>query len=84
MNQGSEDNGAEIRWDEILTNAVHDLRTPLSAMLTALEMLNEVSDGSERSAKLIALMRRQISEISSQLERLLRDPSSFLQPPSSK
>jgi K+-sensing histidine kinase KdpD len=78
----NENDEEALRWNEIVASAVHDIRTPLSAMLTVLEMLKEFHAGSDRSAKLVSMMDRQVTEISGQLERLLHDPGSFLKPTS--
>jgi signal transduction histidine kinase len=78
----NENDGEALRWNEIVVGAVHDIRTPLSAILTILEMLRDLHADSDRSAKLVSLIDRQVMDVSSQLERLLRDPGSFLKPPS--
>lgn len=83
MNQSNEPGDKSLPWDEILLTAVHDIRTPLSSMLVTLEVLRDLHGGSEPSAKLIAMLDRQVMGVSDLLERLLRDPASFQKPAAS-
>ena len=46
-------------------------------MLVTLEVLRDLHGGSAPSAKLIAMLDRQVMDVSDMLERLLRDPASF-------
>lgn len=65
-------------WEQMVLKAVHDLRTPLSSMRTTIEVLRMLQAPSEKSAKLLGMLERQVLEISEGLERLATDPQSFL------
>jgi hypothetical protein len=67
-------------WNEILQSAVHDIRNQLSSILATLEILRHLTEGSDQAAKVIEIVDRQVTVISDQLERLLRDPESFRRP----
>ena len=77
MNQSNTPADFPPHWNEILQNAVHDIRNPLSSMLATLEILRHVTQGSDQAAKVIEMLDRQVMTVSDQLEQLLRDPGSF-------
>ncbi|MCW1912243.1 hypothetical protein OJ996_01575 [Luteolibacter sp. GHJ8] len=81
MNQADELPPFPPEWNEIIASAVHDIRNPLSSMLTTLEILRHLTAGSDQAAKVIEMLDRQVLSVSDQLERLLRDPASFRRPP---
>ena len=80
MNQSKDAPQIPPGWNEILQPAVHDIRNPLSSILATLEILRHLTEGSEQGAKAIEIVDRQVTVISDQLERLLRDPESFRKP----
>ena len=80
MNQSDDAPQIPPGWNEILQSAVHDIRNPLSSILAALEILRHSKEGSEQAAKAIEIVDRQVTVVSEQLERLLRDPASFRRP----
>lgn len=81
VNQADESSPFPPEWNEIIASAVHDIRNPLSSMLTTLEILRHLTAGSDQAAKVIEMLDRQVTTVSDQLERLLRDPASFRRPP---
>lgn len=66
-----------IPWQQVVNKAVHDMRTPLSAMKTTLEVIRLSKDDPEKAAKLIAMLERQTNEISGLMNRLVEDPGSY-------
>lgn len=78
MNQPNESGESLPSCTVILRAAVHDMRTPLSSMLTSLEILRQLSQGSAPAIKCIELLERQVMTLSEQLDCLLRDPASFV------
>lgn len=69
-----------LPWKQIVGKAVHDMRTPLSSMVTTLEILRLLPADREKSLKMIGLLDRQVEELSRQLETLVANPSAFLPP----
>ena len=67
----------DLPWSQLISKAVHDMRTPLSAMRTTIEILKLTSQDTGKSAKLIDLLEKQIDELSGQLTNLVNDPASF-------
>mgnify|MGYP003577100482 CR=1 FL=1 len=67
-----------IPWPQVVNKAVHDMRTPLSAMKTTLEVMRLSKDDPEKAAKLIAMLERQTNEISGLMHRLVEDPGSYI------
>ncbi len=75
----SEDPHDEVLpWREIVAQAAHDMKTPLSCMRTALEVLRMLSTGSVEQDKFIGILDTQVDELSGQLETLLRTPAAFM------
>ena len=77
-NKGPEESG--LPWAEIVSSAVHDMRTPLSSMRTTLEIVRMLNSQSEKTTALIDKLDKQVLEIAACLERLQRDPSSDCRP----
>lgn len=70
----------DLPWKQIVAKAVHDMRTPLSSMVTTLEILRLLPADREKSLKMIGLLDRQVEELSRQLEALVANPSAYLPP----
>ncbi len=70
-------NGDPLAWPEIVSKAVHDMRTPLSSIRTTLEIFRMVGGGSEKEMKLIGVLDRQVDELNALMETLLNDPAAF-------
>lgn len=66
-----------IPWEEVLGKAVHDMRTPLSGMKTAIEVLRLAQGDPDKFSRIIAMMERQTTELTGLLERLEKDPESY-------
>jgi hypothetical protein len=64
-------------WQEVIGKAVHDMRTPLSGMKTAIEVLRLAQGDPDKVARVIVMMERQTAELAALLERLARDPESY-------
>lgn len=56
---------------------MHDMRTPLSGMKTAIEVLRLAQGDPDKVARVIVMMERQTAELAALLERLARDPGSY-------
>lgn len=61
----------------IVSKSVHDMRTPLSCMHTALEILRLTSGDPARLEMAIGLMDNQIKELNSQLDKLSKSAREF-------
>lgn len=70
----------EQQWKKIVKAAAHEIRTPLSSLRTAVEILKMNRLDQEQSEKLMAMMNRQIESISGQLDALVNRPATFLEP----
>ncbi len=68
----------DLPWREIVSHAVHDLGTPLSAMRTSLEILRLAGSDPETAAKMIGLLEAQIDAVATQIVALRDDPGRFL------
>jgi signal transduction histidine kinase len=64
-------------WQELVAKAVHDMRTPLSGMKTAIEVLRLAQGDPDKVARIISMMERQATELAGLLERLAKDPESY-------
>ncbi len=64
-------------WKQIVAQAVHDMRSPLSSMVTTIEILRMLSTDSDRSGKMIGMLERQVEQLSKQLETLVNHPEAF-------
>lgn len=69
-----------IPWQEVVTKAVHDMRTPLSGMKTAIEVMRLAQGDPDKVSRVIAMMERQATELTGLLERLAKDPESYRAP----
>jgi len=72
---------ATLPWEQIVRQAVHDMRTPLSSMLTTVAVLRQLQASSTvppQWERMIDLMERQIQTLTEQLVRLHESPDSFL------
>jgi hypothetical protein len=70
-----------LPWDKIVRQAVHDMRTPLSSMLTTVAVLRQLQATAavpSQWERMIDLLERQIQTLSAQLARLHESPESFL------
>ena len=68
-------------WPEIVSKAVHDLRTPLSSIRTTLEIFRMIPGDSAKQAKLLGVLDKQVDELSNLLETLMENPATFASPP---
>ncbi|QJE95665.1 histidine kinase dimerization/phospho-acceptor domain-containing protein [Luteolibacter luteus] len=66
-----------IPWDEVLGKAVHDMRTPLSGLKTAIEVLRLAQNDPDKVSRVISMMERQTAELTGMLERLAKEPESY-------
>jgi signal transduction histidine kinase len=66
-----EDMGTEKRRDDFLAIVGHELRTPLAAVRTALDVLTRGSNDAAMREQALALMNRQTRLMSEMLDRLL-------------
>jgi signal transduction histidine kinase len=67
-----------LPWKKLTAKAVHDMRTPLSSLRTSVEILKMISHDPEKTARVISLLENQVEELSQQMERLVKDPASFV------
>lgn len=67
-------------WAQILANAVHDMRTPLSAMRVTLEVLRITTSDTEGSSKLVGMLDNQVNELAEMLEILVKNPGAYAAP----
>lgn len=75
------DGNGTFPWDQVVRQAVHDMRTPLSSMLTTIAVMRQMQGGNSHAPqwdRLIAMMERQVQDLSGQLTRLDESPASFL------
>jgi signal transduction histidine kinase len=66
-----------LPWEEIVSVAVHDMRTPLSSMRTTLEIIRMLNSQCDRTSGLVEKLDRQVLELAGHLERLQNDPASY-------
>ncbi|MEO5716528.1 MAG: histidine kinase dimerization/phospho-acceptor domain-containing protein [Luteolibacter sp.] len=81
MNDFEHNDGELFPWKQVVAKSVHDMRTPLSCIRTTVEVLRMISAGSEKHGRLIAILDKQVDELSSQMETLLKNPDAFLHLP---
>ncbi len=67
-----------LPWREIIAKAVHDMRSPLSCMVTTVEILRMTAGDPQRQAKAIGMMDDQINELVAQMDNLLKNPAGIL------
>ena len=81
VSQPSDTDPVALSWDKVVRQAVHDMRTPLSSMLTTVAVLRQLQATSAVPAqweRMIDLLERQVQTLSAQLVRLHESPESFL------
>lgn len=81
MSHLSDTDPAALPWEKIIRQAVHDMRTPLSSLLTTVAVLRQLQATSTVPAqweRMIDLLERQVQTISGQLVRLHESPESYL------
>ena len=81
MSQPSDIDPVALPWEKIVRQAVHDMRTPLSSMLTTVAVLRQVqvtSSVSPQVERMMDMLERQVQTLSGQLVRLHDSPESYL------
>lgn len=81
MSQSSDSDPVALPWEQIVRQAVHDMRTPLSSMLTTVAVLRQLQATSSvppQWERMIDLLERQIQTLTGQLVRLHETPESYL------
>ena len=81
MSQPSDTDPIALPWEKIVRQAVHDMRTPLSSMLTTVAVMRQLQATSTVPAqweRMIDLLERQVQTLSGQLGCLHESPESFL------
>ena len=81
MSQPSDTDPVTLPWDKIVRQAVHDMRTPLSSMLTTVAVLRQLQSSSsvpQQWERMIDMLERQVQTLSGQLVRLHESPESYL------
>lgn len=67
-----------LPWKEIIGNAAHDMRTPLSCMRTTLEVLRLLNSSSEQNTQMIEILEKQIDSLAGQVNALVENPTTYL------
>jgi signal transduction histidine kinase len=70
-----------LPWEKIVGQAVHDMRTPLSSMLTTVAVLRQLQATSTvppQWERMTDLLERLIQTLSGQLARLHESPESYV------
>ncbi|MEK7952266.1 histidine kinase dimerization/phospho-acceptor domain-containing protein [Luteolibacter soli] len=81
MSQPSDTDPVTIPWEKIVRQAVHDMRTPLSSMLTTVAVLRQLQGNAAAPPqweRMIDLLERQVQTLSAQLVQLHESPESYL------
>ena len=81
MSQPPDSDSVTLPWEKIVRQAVHDMRTPLSSMLTTVAVLRQLQATSTippQWERMIDMLERQVQTLSGQLVRLQESPASFL------
>lgn len=74
-----ENKGEEsLPWKEIIGNAAHDMRTPLSCMRTTVEVLRLLNSSSEQNIQMIEILEKQIDSLAGQVNELVENPTTYL------
>lgn len=82
MSQPSHTDPVTLPWEQIVRQAVHDMRTPLSSMLTTVAVLRQLQATATvppQWERMVELLERQVQMLSGQLVRLHESPESFLE-----
>lgn len=66
-----------LPWEEIVRQAVHDMRSPVSSMRTAVEILRLTITTSEKNDRLLGMVDKQLDLLTTQLAMLMDDPEAF-------
>ena len=73
-----EETGTEpLPWREVIANAAHEMRTPLSCMRTTVEVLRMLAS-SEQDTRIIGILENQIDSLAGQVDDLVNDPKAYL------
>lgn len=69
-----------LPWPEIIRQATHDLRTPLSSIVMAASVLRQLPPESAEvdRERMLALLEREVGVLSECVRRLAESPESFL------
>ena len=67
-----------LPWEQLVAQAVHDMRSPLSTMTTTLAVLRMAIADPAKAEKLLTILERQTAELTTHLERLVDDPGSYV------
>lgn len=81
MSQPPDSDSVTLPWEKIVRQAVHDMRTPLSSMLTTVAVLRQLQATSTvppQWERMIGMLERQVETLSGQLVRLQESPDSYL------
>ncbi len=71
----------DFPWKTVVKTAVHEIRTPLSALCTSIEILKMNRLDTEQAHKMLLMMNRQVDAIIGQLDTLLNRPAAYLENP---
>jgi len=71
----------DFPWKRVVKTAVHEIRTPLSALCTSIEILKMDRLDTEQAHKMLMMMNLQIDAISGELDTLLNQPAAYLENP---
>ena len=66
-----------LPWEQLVAQAVHDMRSPLSTMTTTLAVLRMAIADPAKAEKLVGIIERQSADLTEQLNRLVTDPASY-------
>jgi hypothetical protein len=64
-------------WQQFLTRSIHDMRTPLSSMRVALEVMRVTGDDAEARRKLLGILNSNVDELAEMLEIFLKELPGF-------
>jgi signal transduction histidine kinase len=67
-----------LPWKEIIGNAAHEMRTPLSCMRTTVEVLRMLTSSSEQTTRMIEILEKQIDSLAGQVDDLVKNPQAYL------
>ncbi len=69
--------GTAFPWEQIVRNAVHDLRTPLCSISFTLEVMRMSPADPQAQSQLRLMLNEKVKEMDLLLETLVIDPASF-------
>lgn len=67
-----------LPWKEIIGNAAHEMRTPLSCMRTTVEVLRMLNSSSEQTIRMIEILEKQVDSLAGQVDELVKNPQAYL------